>query len=80
MSILLNFTTEECRNVARLRNVDGYENMSRQQLKNKFTTLSASISTPILISRPRSRPRPRTEIRIPPTPRPRPRCTPSKQS
>ena len=76
MSVLLNFTTEELRNVARLRNVDGYENMSGQQLKSKFTTLSASISTPILISSSR----PRTEIRIPPTPRPRPRCTPSKQS
>ena len=27
MSVLLNFTTEELRNVARLRNVDGYENI-----------------------------------------------------
>ena len=29
MSILLNLTTEGLSNVARLRNVDGYENMPR---------------------------------------------------
>ena len=81
MPVLLNFITEELRNVARLRNVDGYENMSRQQQKNIFTTQSASIPTPIPINetrcRPRSKPRHQKfeiEIRIPPTPRPR--CTP----
>ena len=61
--------TEEIRNVARLRNVDVYENMSKQELENIFTTQSASIPTPISISRPRP------AISIPPTPRPRPRPT-----
>ena len=81
MPVLLNFITEELRNVARLRNVDGYENMSRQQRKNIYTTQSASIPTTIPINktrcRPRSKPRHQKfeiEIRIPPTPRPR--CTP----
>ena len=31
----------------RLRNVDGYQNMSRKQLENIFTTPSASIQHPI---------------------------------
>ena len=30
MSVLLNFTSEELRNVARLRNRDEYKNMFRQ--------------------------------------------------
>lgn len=34
---LSSLTTEELRNVARPRNVDSCENMSRQQLKNIFT-------------------------------------------
>ena len=33
---LLNFTTEELINVSRLRIVDGYGNISRQQLENIF--------------------------------------------
>lgn len=45
MPSLSNFTTEELRNVTRLRNVDRYENLSRQQLENIFTTLSASTMT-----------------------------------
>ena len=61
-------------NVARLRNVDGYENMSRQQLENIFTMLSTSTPTPILISRPR--PRPKTAIRFPTNPTPKARRTP----
>ena len=43
MSSLVNFTTEKLRNLPRLRNIDNYENMPRQQLENIFTTLSASI-------------------------------------
>ena len=53
MSRLSNFMTEEIRTVAGLRNVDVYENMSKQELENIFTTQSASIPTPIQISRPR---------------------------
>lgn len=53
MSRLSNFMTEEIRTVAGLRNVDVYENMSKQELENIFTTQSASIPTPIRISRPR---------------------------
>ena len=48
MSALSNWTTEELRNVAGLRDIDGYEKMSRQELENIFTT-SGSISTGILI-------------------------------
>lgn len=54
MSTLSNWTTEELRNVAGLRDIDGYEKMSRQELENIFTT-SGSISTGILIPRPRPR-------------------------
>ena len=56
MSSLVNFTTEKLRNLPRLRNIDNYENMPRQQLENIFTTLSASIWTPTPVSRPRPRP------------------------
>ena len=38
--------TEELRNVAGLRNIDGYENMFTQELENIFTT---SVSIPIHI-------------------------------
>ena len=38
---LSNFTNEELRYVARLRNVDGNENVFRQQLENMFTMPSA---------------------------------------
>ena len=34
MSALSNWTTEELRNVAGLRDIDGYEKMSRQELEN----------------------------------------------
>ena len=59
----------------RLRNVDGYQNMSRKQLENIFTTPSASISTSNPVSRPRPRSRSRIEIRTPLTPRSTPRQT-----
>ena len=54
MPSLSNFTIEELRNPTGLRNVDGYGNLSRQQLENIFTTPSAST----IIFRPRPRPRP----------------------
>ena len=54
MPSLSNFTTEELRNATGLRNVDGFENLSRQQVENIFTTPSAS--TMIFRSRPRPRP------------------------
>lgn len=56
MFCLSNLKTEELRNVARLRNVDVYENMSTQQPEHIFTTPSASISAPTLVSTPRPRP------------------------
>lgn len=68
MSILSNFASEESRNVARQRNVDGYENMCWQKLENVFKMFPASIPTLIR----KSRPRPRSAIRIAPSPRPRP--------
>ena len=40
-----NLVIDEMRLLARLRNVDGYENMSGQHLKRSFTTLSASAFT-----------------------------------
>ena len=55
------FTTEELKNVTRLRNVDGYQNISRQQLENK--TPSASIPPSIPVSRPSPRSRPRSRSR-----------------
>ena len=54
MPSLSNFTTEELRDATRLRNVDRYENLSRQKLVNIFTTASAS--TMIFRLRPRPRP------------------------
>ena len=48
MSILSNCMTEELRNVARQRNIDGYENMFRQ-LENIFTSVSISNRVPIPI-------------------------------
>ena len=53
MLSLSHSTTEELMDVAKLRNVDDYENISRQELENIFTMLSVSISTPIPVSRPR---------------------------
>ena len=41
MSILLNFTVEELRMIEKERNVGSYENMSKEQLENVFTMLSA---------------------------------------
>ena len=41
----------------------GYEFFYREQLENLFTMLSASIPTPIAISRPRPRSRLRSAIR-----------------
>ena len=76
MTILSNFTTEESVNITRVRNSYGFENMSTQQLKNKFTMLSASIPRPIPIIRHRRNPRNRTAIRFPPTPISRPSRTP----
>ena len=66
-----NSETEELINVRRQRYVYGYENMSRQQLENIFTMPSASIPTPIPISR--LGPRPRPAIRFPSVPIPRSR-------
>ena len=65
MSSFSNFTTKELMNVARLRNLDGYKNMSKQQLEKMFTTSSESIPIPIPISRsrPLPRPRPRRKLR-----------------
>ena len=71
MSILSNFATEDLRIFVKLRNVNSYENMSRQQLKNTFT-IPSSILTPTTIFRPR----PRLAISFPPTPIPQPRHTP----
>lgn len=51
MSSLSNFPTEKLMNVARLRNVDGNENISREQLENIFKTSLAPIPTPISMSR-----------------------------
>ena len=69
---LSNLTIEESRTVARLRNIDGYENTSTQELENVFAMLSASIPTPIPIARPR--PRSVTGIPHPLRPRSRPIC------
>ena len=49
MSRLSNFMTEKSMNVAKLRNADGYENMSRQYLENIFTMPSVSIPKAISI-------------------------------
>lgn len=55
---MANLTIDEIRLLAKLRNVRTYKNISRQQLENIFTGLSAS--TPALIptspSSPRNRP------------------------
>ena len=67
-------TAEELTHVARLRNGDGYENMTRQQLENTFTAPPEFIPMPIPISRPTPRPTP--AIRTPPISRPRPVRTP----
>ena len=70
MLSLSHSTTEELMDVAKLRNVDDYENISRQELENIFTMLSVSISTPILVSRPSLD----LKIRLTSTTRTRPRC------
>ena len=59
MSALSYFTIEEFRNVAGLRNIVGYENMSWQELENICATPSATIPTTIEVPRPRIRPRPK---------------------
>ena len=74
MSRLSNLTAEESVNVGRLKNVNGYGNMSRQQLENIFKAPSEYIPKSIPISR--LMPRPRPAIRISPTLIPTPRCTP----
>ena len=56
MSNLLNLRTEELRKIDKLRNVDVYENISREQLQNIFTTPPASIPTPTPITSPIPRP------------------------
>ena len=38
---MINLTTNEMRTLEGARNVDGYENISRQQLENILTTLCA---------------------------------------
>ena len=76
MFCLSNLKTEELRNVARLRNVDVYENMSTQQPEHIFTTPSASISAPTLVSTPRPRPKPYLQTEFPPISRPITRSTP----
>ena len=70
MPSLLNFTFKKLRMTANAINVDDYENMSRKQLQNKFTTSSPSSPTnthaiPI--------PRPRLAVKYFPTPTPWPR-------
>ena len=47
--------------LSKLRNADGYKNMSRQQLKSIFTTPSAPKLTPRLAPKPMSMPAPRLE-------------------
>lgn len=54
-----------------VKNADVYENISTQELKNKFTTSSALIPTLIPISRARPKPTNRPTFRFPPTPIPR---------
>lgn len=73
MLVLSNFATLKSMNIAGIRNVDDYENMSRQEPENIFTTPSASIRTLIPIYTPRSRPR--QIIRYPSSLIPRPRLT-----
>ena len=63
MSALSYFTIEEFRNVAGLRNIVGYENMSWQELENICATPSATIPTTIEVPRPRIRPRTRPKPR-----------------
>ena len=46
-------TTEEITNIAGLRNVGGWENITGKQPEKIFTTPLASILTPTLVSRPR---------------------------
>ena len=58
-------------NVARQRNVNGCENMSRQQLENIFAMLSAFIPTAIPISTSKFRPRPAIKLSSSPILRPR---------
>ena len=58
-------------NVARQRNVNGYENMSRPQLESIFTILSALIPTAISISTSKFRPRPAIKLSSSPILRPR---------
>ena len=83
---MIKFHNWRIKNVARLTNVDGYENMSWQQLENTFTMLSASVTTPIPISAIRSiswttyQNRPRLATRLPSTRRARPRLTPEHLS
>ena len=59
-----------------VRNADVYENISTQQLENKFTTPSELISTLHPISRARARPTNTVIFRFPPSPIPRLRGTP----
>lgn len=68
MSILSNLYAGELMSIAKLSNVDRYENMSRKQRENIITTSAAFIPRPaqILRSRARPRPRPRLAIRFPP--------------
>lgn len=73
MSRLSNFMTEKLMNVAKLRNADGYENMSRQYLENIFTMPSVSIPKAISIFT--SEPRARPTIKCSPIPIPRPSFT-----
>ena len=70
MSSLPSFTTGDIINVGRLKSADDYENISRQQLENIFTTPSVSIPTPIPISKPRPRPKPRPAIKFHPPQKP----------
>ena len=76
MFSLSNLTTAELRNVVRLRNVDGYKNMSTQQLENIFTAPSESISTPTPVPRRRPRPQVVPASIILPISRPRTRRSP----
>ena len=83
---LLNLAVEKLMMIAKAINIDSYNNMSRQQLQNKFATFPASILAPVPNPIPRPRPRPVSETHPNPYlqidffsyPIPRPRSTSEK--
>ena len=44
--LMENLSIDEIRLLAKLRNVDDYKNISRQELESPFASLSVSISSP----------------------------------